>query len=158
MAMMMIPPMMMIPVMMLNGVRTFPLGFSSCQRNCRNPFRVPVSGASGWPGMGIDVMLLSMVVLLPALFLFVGNEVVEAEQDRRPEDVHERNGGQEPGRQLRVMLRPQVGPEVDLLERDGREVHVARSPDFMFPVDLRVVPVRVLVNPFLGLSLIHISE
>src|SRR5512140_2626467 len=151
MAMMMIPPRMMIPVMMLNGVRIFPLGFSSCQRNCRNPFRVPVSFTSGTPRMGIDLMLLFMVVLLPALFLFVGNEVVETEQDRRPEDVHERNGGQESGSQFRVMLRSQVGPEVYLFERDGREVHIARSPDLMFAVDVRVVPFRILVNPFLGL-------
>ena len=87
---------MMMPVMTLNGVRIFPLGFSSDRMNRTSPITVPVSGTAAAPAMFIGSWLFPMAALLGVLVpLFPGDEVVEPEQHRRPEDVDQ--GDANPG-------------------------------------------------------------
>src|SRR4030067_114528 len=106
---------MIVPVMTLKGVQIFPFGFISEARNRANSrtawraFRAPP----------VSLLFLFMVFLLVPVF----GEIVQADEEGRPQNEDQGDAVQESRRVLRVGLRPPAGPEPELLERNGGEGH-----------------------------------
>src|SRR4030066_1362455 len=116
-----IPTTMIVPVMTLKGVPIFPFGFISEARNRANS-RTAWRAFRALPG---SLFFLFMVFLLIPVF----GEIVQADEDGRPQNEDQGDAVQESRRVLRVGLRPQVGPEPELLERNGGEVHGSPATD-----------------------------
>src|SRR4030066_2250755 len=134
-----IPTTMIVPVMTLKGVPIFPFGFISEARNRANS-RTAWREFRALPG---SLFFLFMVFpLVP-----VSGEVVQADEEGRTQNEDKGDAVQEPRRVLRVGRRPQVGPEPELLERDGGEVQGPAATDLVLPVDGVDVLVGVLADP-----------
>src|SRR3990172_3459799 len=103
------PERMITPVMTLNGVSIFPFGFNSLRTNrmvsratCR---KVMVASA---PAVDASVLFVMGCLLLFA-DLAVLDEVVQPDEERRPQHEHQWHPVQEPGSELRIGRRRQVG-------------------------------------------------
>src|SRR5512145_3285950 len=88
-----------------------------------------------------------MVVLLAVLPV---GQVVQSDEQRRPEDEDEGDAVEEAGGVLRVGRRPEVGPEAELLEGDARQVEPPGAADLVLAVDVVDVLVGILVDPLAG--------
>src|SRR3989304_5333448 len=130
---------MIVPVMTLKGVQIFPFGFISEARNRAN-------ARTAWRAFrALPVSLLFLFMVFPLVPVF--GEIVQADEEGRPQNEDKGDAVQVSRRMLRVGRRPQVGPEPELLERDGGEVHGPAATDLVLPVDVVDVLVGVLVDP-----------
>src|SRR4030067_1333289 len=106
---------MIVPVMTLKGVQIFPFGFLSEARTRAN-------ARTAWGAFrALPVSLLFLFMVFPLVPVF--GEKVQAEEEGRPQNEDKGDAVQESRRVLRVGRRPQVGPEPELLERDGGGGH-----------------------------------
>src|SRR4030067_435676 len=111
---------MIVPVMTLKGVQIFPFGFISEARNRAN-------SRTAWRAFSAPpVSLLFLFIVL--LYFPVFGEIVQADEEGRPQNEDKGDAVQESQRVLRVGRRPQVGPKTQLLERDGGEGHGPTAP------------------------------
>src|SRR5512141_1905355 len=125
---------MITPVMTLNGVSSFPFGLNSLRTNrkvsrasCR---KVMVPSA---PAAEASVLFVMGGLLLFA-DLAVLDEVVQPDEQGRPQHEHQGHRVQEPGRELGVGRRRQVGLQAELLLRNPRQEEPAGPADFVLPV------------------------
>src|SRR4030043_1423226 len=122
---------MIVPVMTLKGVPIFPFGFISEARNRAN-------SRTAWRAFrALPVSLLFLFMVFP--LVPVSGEIVQADEEGRPQNEDKGDAVQEPRGVLRVGRRPQVGPEPELLERDGGEVHGPAATDLVLPGDMVAV-------------------
>src|SRR3970282_427863 len=122
---------MIVPVMTLKGVQIFPFGFISEARN-------RADSRTAWRAFRPPpVWVLFLFMVFPP-FRALG-EIVQADEEGRPQNEDKGNAVQESRRVPRVGRRPQVGPEPELLERDGGEVHGPVATGLLLPVDFVAV-------------------
>src|SRR5512141_551126 len=141
------PDRMIAPVMTLNGVSNFPFGFSSLRTN-RMVSRASCRKVMVPSALAADA---SVLFVMGGLLLFadlaVLDEVVQPDEQGRPQHEYQGHAVEEPGRELGIGRRRQVGFQAELLFRSAREVEPAGPADFVLPVDLVDVPVRLVVDP-----------
>src|SRR5659263_152819 len=141
---------MITPVMTLNGVSIFPFGFNSLRTNrtvsratCRKVM-APLALAAA------ASVLLAMGCLLLFVDLAVLDEVVQPDEEGRPQDEHQGHPVEEAGGELGIGGRRQVGLQAELLLRNPRQEEPSGPADLVLPVDLVDVLARLVVDPGLG--------
>src|SRR5512143_577198 len=144
------PERMIPPVMPLNGVSNFPFGFSSLRRNrmVSRASRRKVILPSALTADASVLFVMGGLLLFADLAVLV--EVVQPDEQRRPQHEHQGHPVEEPGGELGIGRRRQVGLEAELLLRSAHQVEPAGPADFVLPVDLMDVLVRLVVDPGLG--------
>src|SRR5512142_359915 len=130
------PERMIAPVMTLNGVSSFPFGFNSLRTN-RMVSRASCRKVILPSALTADA---SVLFVMGGLLLFadlaVLDEVVQPDEQRRPQHEHQGHPVEEAGRQFGIGRRRQVGIEAELLLRSAHQVEPAGPSDFVLPVDL----------------------
>src|SRR5512140_2024740 len=102
------PDRMIAPVMTLNGVSIFPFGFNSLRTN-RIVSRATCRKVTVPSALAVDAsVLFVMGCLLLFVDLAVLDEVVQPDEQRRPQHEYQRHPVQETGRELGVGRRRQV--------------------------------------------------
>src|SRR5659263_162187 len=141
------PDRMITPVMTLNGVSIFPFGFNSLRTN-RMVSRATCRKVMAPSALAVDA---SVLFVMGSLLLFadlaVLDEVVQPDEERRPQHEHQGHPVQEAGRELGIGGRPQVGPQAELLLRSAHQEEPAGPADLVLPVNLMDVLVRLRVDP-----------
>src|SRR5512143_2156138 len=138
------------PVMTLKGVSIFPFGFNSLRRNRT----VSLATCRKVTALSAPAVAASVLFVIGCLLLFadlaVLDEVVQPDQQGRPEHEHQGHPVEEAGGELGIGGRREVGLEAELLLRLAHQEEPAGPADFVLPVDLVDVLVRLVVDPGLG--------
>src|SRR5574341_1462428 len=135
------PRAMIDPVIALNGVRIGPLGLSSPRRNTATLF---ASSDIFWV-CPLNRMILPFIVVSPCA------DMVDAEEERGPQDEDQGYPVQKSRRELRIGGRSEVRFEAELLEWNAGEVQHPGASHLVLPVDVVDIGVRVPVDARLGL-------
>src|SRR3989339_1739134 len=144
------PDRMITPVMTLNGVSIFPFGFNSLRMN-RMVSRATRRKGAVPSALAADAsVLFAMGCLLRFDDLAVLDEVVQPDEERRPQHEHQRHPVQKAGSEFGIGRRRQVGLQAELLLRSAHQEEPAGPADLVLPVDLMDVLVRLRVDPGLG--------
>ncbi len=101
----------MIPAMILNGVRSFPLGFNSLRRNAAKRLDSPATRSSERFPLFISPSAFALVTVFFC-------RVAKSKEKRRPESQHNRHSIEIILTQLRIRSGVKISSETDLFQRN----------------------------------------